>query len=383
MDLTAYRAEFPIAETYTFLNHAAVAPVSSRVSRAVSSLAEEMCRLGIDGYPRWMEGVEAARRQAATLLGAGTHEIAFVTNTSEGLSVVAGGLDWKTGDRVLVVRPDFPSNIYPWMDLERKAVAVDYVNRRDGRVQVEDLAKALRPGTKLLTASSVDFLSGFCADLSAIGAFCREKGLLFCVDGIQSLGLVPLDVRRCQIHFLSAGGHKWLLGPMGCGVLYVAQEVVDLVHPRGLGWKSVCKENDFFTIRLDLKSDALRFEPGTLNLLGIHGLGAALSLLLEAGVDRIFQRVLAVNDLFVQGLRQRGLKIVTPLEPASRSGILSFAPRADPEKTFHMLMEEKIMVSERKGLIRLSPHFYNNEADVKRFFEVLDRIDGRTKPASC
>jgi cysteine desulfurase/selenocysteine lyase len=374
MDLSAYSAEFPIRERYVFLNHAAVAPVSHRVSRAVSSLADEMCRCGIDGYPRWMEGVGAARRQAARLLGAGAHEIAFVTNTSEGLSVIAGGLDWRVGDRLLVVRPDFPSNIYPWMDLERKGVAVDYVSRREGRIQVEDLEKALRPGTRLLTVSSVDFLSGYLADLAAMGAFCRQKGLLFCVDGIQSLGLVPVDVKSCRIHFLSAGGHKWLLGPMGCGVLYVAQEVVDLVHPTSVGWKSVRGENDFFTIRLDFKPDALRFEPGTLNLLGIHGLGAALDLLLEVGVERIFEGVLEVNDLFVQGLRRRGLKIVTPLEQASRSGILSFMPKADPEKTFYTLMEEKIMVSQRKGLIRLSPHFYNSEADVRRFFEVLDRI---------
>jgi selenocysteine lyase/cysteine desulfurase len=374
MDLSAYRAEFPISEMYVFLNHAAVAPVSHRVSKAVSSLAEEMCRCGIDGYPRWMEGVGAARRQAARLLGAGAHEIAFVTNTSEGLSVVAGGLDWRVGERVLVVRPDFPSNIYPWMDLERKGITVDYVSRREGRIQVKDLEKALRPKTRLLTVSSVDFLNGYRADLAAMGAFCRQKGLLFCVDGIQSLGLIPVDVKGCHIHFLSAGGHKWLLGPMGCGVLYVAQEVVDLVHPKGVGWKSVRGENDFFTIRLDFKPDALRFEPGSLNLLGIHGLGAALDLLLEVGVARIFESVLAVNDLFVQGLRQRGLKIVTPLERSSRSGILSFMPKADPEKTFYTLMEENIMVSERKGLIRLSPHFYNTEADVRRFFEVLDRI---------
>jgi cysteine desulfurase/selenocysteine lyase len=374
MDLTAYTAEFPIREMYVYLNHAAVAPLSHRVSRAVSSLTEEMSRCGIDAYHRWMEGVGAARRQAARLLGARAHEIAFVTNTSEGLSVIAGGLDWRAGDRVLVVRPDFPSNIYPWMDLERKGVTVDYVSRREGRIQVEDLEKALRSETRLLTVSSVDFLSGYRSDLVAMGAFCRQKGLLFCVDGIQSLGLIPVDVKDCHIHFLSAGGHKWLLGPMGCGVLYVAQEVVDLVHPKGVGWKSVRGENDFFKIRLDFKPDALRFEPGSLNLLGIHGLGAALNLLLEVGVERIFEGVMAVNDLFVQGLRQRGLKIVTPLERSSRSGILSFMPKADPEKTFYTLMEENIMVSERKGLIRLSPHFYNTEADVRRFFEVLDRI---------
>lgn len=374
MDLSAYRAEFPITETYVFLNHAAVAPVSRRVSKAVSSLAEEMCRCGIDCYHSWMEGVDAARRQAAWLIGAGANEIAFVTNTSEGLSVVAGGLVWRVGDRVLVVRPDFPSNIYPWMDLERKGVVVDFVSRRGGRIEVKDLEKGLRPGTRLLTVSSVDFLSGYCADLAAMGTFCRQKGLLFCVDGIQGLGLVPLDVKDCQIHFLAAGGQKWLLGPMGCGVLFVSDEAAGLVHPGGVGWKSVRGENDFFTIRLDFKPDALRFEPGSLNLLGIHGLGEALNLLREVGVSRIFEGVLAVNDLFVQGLRQRGLKIVTPLEQSSRSGILSFVPKADPEKTFYSLMEEKIMVSERKGLIRLSPHFYNCEEDVRRFFEALDRV---------
>jgi cysteine desulfurase/selenocysteine lyase len=373
-DTEEYRSEFPITERYTFLNHAAVASPPMRAVTAVTAVMEESSRCGIDCYSGWMERIQAVRHLFASLIGAQPEEIAFVGNTSTGLSAVAGGLKWKSGDSVMVPEPDFPANIYPWLNLEKYGVRVIFIKRREGRLTLEDVRNALVPGTRLLSVSSVDFFTGYCCDLEELGSFCREKGLLFCVDGIQSLGVIPVDVGQWGVHFLAAGGHKWLLGPMGCGGLFISKEVNHLVHPERVGWKSVKNEGDFFRIHFDLKEDASRFEPGTMNLLAIYGLGVALELILEVGVERIRERILGLNDLFVEGLLKRNLRVLTPLGEKERSGILSFVPSLDPQRLFQHLMEEKVMVSERNGLIRLSPHFYNNDQDVERFFEAMDQV---------
>ena len=313
----------------------------------------------------------------ARLIGADASEVAFVANTSDGVSAVAQSLGWREGETVLVPRPDFPTNIYPWMHLERWGVRVRFYERREGRFDVSDVESALVPGTRLLTVSSVDFASGFACDLEALGAFCREKGLLFFVDAIQGLGALPLDVRRCGIHFLAAGGHKWLLSAMGCGLLFVAKTAQDGLVPDRVGWRSVKDEMDFDALHLDLKPDATRFEAGSLNLPGITALGASVGLLLEAGSDGIRERILALNNRFCQGLEERGLRVVTPMAPGERSGILCFEPPGDPDALWRFFAENRVSVSLRRGVIRLAPHFYNHAGDVERFFRVLDRAGSR------
>jgi cysteine desulfurase / selenocysteine lyase len=371
-NLERFRSEFPIVEEYTFLNHAAVSPLSRRVVRAVSALSEDCCRRGISLYPSWQERIREVRALFGALIHAEGEEIAFVGNTSDGLSAVAGGFPWKPGDKVLIPEPEFPANIYPWMNLERLGVEVRFMKRREGRIGPEDVKRSLAPGVRMISVSSVDFSTGHACNLKALGELCREKGLFFCVDGIQSLGVLPMDVKDFGIHFLSSGGHKWLLGPMGCGGLYISKEVNPLVHPLRVGWKSVEEEEDFFRVHFDLKSTAEKFEPGTLNLMGIYGLGAAMDLLFEIGLQAIRERIMELQDHFLRGLRKRDLRVVTPLGEGERSGILSFAPRGEAKALFHHLLLRKVMVSERGGLIRISPHFYNNEEDLQRFFEALD-----------
>lgn len=371
-NIEKYRSEFPITEQYAFLNHAAVAPTSLRVVRAMESLFEEYSRCGISCYSKWMKRIADTRGLFARLLHAEAGEIAFMGNTSDGLSTIAGGLDWKKGDVVLAPMPDFPANIYPWMNLERLGVKVRFFERKQGRFGPEDVERVLEPGTRLLAVSWVDFATGFRCDLEALGDLCRRKGLLFCVDAIQGLGVIPLDVKKWGVHFLAAGGHKWLLGTMGIGGLYVSDEVIRMVRPMRVGWKSVCNEEDFFDLRLDFKPDALRFETGTMNLAGITALGAAVELILEVGVERIYERISELGDMFWKGLRERGLKSSTSMAASERSGILSFVPAADPQDLFRFLFERNVMVSERGGNIRISPHFYNNVEDVESFFEALD-----------
>jgi len=369
-----YRSEFPITRRYAYMNHAAVSPLSLRVVKAMEELFQEYSVHGIYRYPRWVERVEEVRSLLSRLIGCASDEIAFTGNTSQGLSMVAMGLPWESGDAVLIPEPEFPANVYPWMNLEQAGVQVRFFKRRNGRFGARELENSLTSGTRLISVSSVDFATGFRCDLEELGDFCRRKGILLCVDAVQATGVVPVDVKACGIHFLATGSHKWLLSPMGCGVLYVSRELTDRLNLQQVGWKSVRSSDDFFHIDFQLKPDAGRFEPGSLNIPGIFALGAAVEMLLEVGIDQVFRRVLATTDRLSEGLRNRGFEIVTPLGREERSGILSFVPTADSERLWSFMTERKVSVSIRGSAIRLSPHFYNNKSDIDRFFRVLDRF---------
>lgn len=370
-DIGEYRSEFPITEKYVFFNNAAVSSPPLRVVRAVEKLFGEFSREGIARYPRWMEQVDATRALFARLVHADPSEVCFTGNTSEGLGIVAGGMDWKPGDKVLVPVPDFPSNVYPWVNLDRRGVEAYFFRKTNGRFGAREIEKALRPATRLLAVSATDFATGFRCNLEELGDFCRRRGLLLCVDGIQSLGAVPVDVKKCGVHFLAAGGHKWLLSTMGIGALYISREAGHLVHPARVGWRSVENENDFYNLDFKLKSDARRFEPGTLNIPGITALGAALGMLLEIGIERIYQKIAALHEMLRDGLGRRSLEVASPSEPEHRSGILSFIPE-NAEALFRYLLGKNVLVSQRGSAVRLAPHFYNDESDVEKFFRFLD-----------
>jgi len=370
-ELSEYRSEFPITENFSFFNNAAISAPPLRVVNAVSALMLQFGSESSSYYQEWMKMVEKTRAVFARLINAAPSEICFTGNTSEALSLVAGGLSWKPGDKIIVPVPDFPSNVYPWVNLERSGVEICFLHKTDGRFYVSDIEAALRPGTRLVAVSSTDFTTGFRCDLEEIGEFCRQKDILLCVDAIQSLGAIPVDVKRCGVHFLACGGHKWLLSTMGIGALYISSEANDLLHPTKVGWRSVENEEDFYNLELKLKSDARRFEPGTLNLAGITALGTALEMLLEIGLERIFARISDLNGMISPELEKRGLKVISSMEPRHRSGILSFVPD-DAGKLFRHLFKRKVFAAQRGDAVRLSPHFYSDESDIERLFQALD-----------
>jgi len=375
MEPVACRALFPALEKQLFFNHAGIAPCSTRVVAAMRAFVESQAALGSRGYPQWSQQLTAVRRQAAAFIGATAGEIAFIPNTSTGLSLVAEALPWQPGEAVLVSTPDFPANIYPWRHLARRGVRVIALPRREGRIEVADVERALVPEARGLALSSVDFATGYAADLSAIGAFCREHGLFLVVDAIQSLGVLPIDVKRYDIHALASSAHKWLCGPQGIGVLYVDPKLQAQLVPPLVGWKSVAAAEDF-TLHFALRSDAAVFEPGSLNMAGIAGLGAALQLLTEVGIDVVRDRVFALTGQLRDGLLARGWRIGSPWAGDERSGIVAFAGKTDPQALFHALEENGVVTALRDGRIRLSPHFANDSEDVARFFAVLDRLSG-------
>lgn len=370
-NFNSYRHEFPITDKYIYLDHAGVAPISLRVKKAVERFLAESAEGGAFHYLRWIKRVGEVRRACARLLNAHSDEIAFVKSTSHGLSIVAEGLDWKAGDNLLIYEREFPSNIYPWLNLKRKGVEVRIIPSRDGRILIEDIERLMDSRTRLLAISSVQFANGFKIDLKRAGELCQKKGVLLCVDAIQSLGVIPMDVRDYHIDFLSADGHKWLLGPEGVGIFYCRKELAERLNPPLIGWKSVQNEFEFDRPEFKLKTNALRFEEGSMNLLGIFGLGAAIELLFEVGISNIENRVLTLGDLIICEAEKRGFKILSPRLREERGGIITFSGNFDPLNMRDALRGKGIMVNVRGGGIRVSPHFYNTDEELERFFALL------------
>ncbi len=372
--LDRYRDEFPVTEQYIYLDHAGVAPVSLRVKKAVEQYILEVSEGAMFNYARWVKRVTDTREHCAKLIHADTDEIAFVKNTSHGLSLVADGLDWHDGDNMIVCEKEFPSNIYPWLNLKRKGVEVRFVPFNHGRIELRDIESLIDEKTRLLSISSVQFLNGFRIDLQKAGKLCRERDILLCVDAIQSLGVIPMDVQDCNIDFLSADGHKWLLSPEGTGIFYCRKGLAERLNPPLIGWKSVKKDMEFESIDLDLKDNTLRFEEASMNIMGIYALGAALDLIFEVGIERIHDTVLGLGDMIIGEADKRELHVLGPRAKEERGGIVTFSGDFDPHTVKKELETMNIMVNVRAGGLRVSPHFYNTEDDILSLFESLDAL---------
>jgi selenocysteine lyase/cysteine desulfurase len=373
MEHSHWRGEFPITTDTVFFNHSAVSPLPLRAAKIGAAWLEERCRQASENYFSWLEGVARVRSLAANLIGVDPSRICFTGNTSWGLSLVASGLDWRAGDKVAVTWPDFPSVLFPWLNLSRLGVEVVAIPRREGRVDLTEAARICR-GAKLVAASTVDWMTGTTVDVAGLGRICRQEGALFCLDAIQSLGVLPLDAQALGVDFLAAGCHKWLLGPMGLGLFYASAKAMGLLNPVAAGWHSVAGAEDL-SENFQLKPDMGRFEPGTLDVPAILGLGASLDILAEVGVDNVRASIFALLGEIGAGLTERGLKVVSPCGPAERSSIMAFEHPDAPGLMKHFA-KNRVAVSLRGGRIRLSPHFYNDAQDSRRFFQILDAYPG-------
>jgi cysteine desulfurase/selenocysteine lyase len=373
MSLTKYRPLFPVTEEYAYLNHASIAPYSVPVARAMDDFIARRHQRGWLDAPTWKDRLEEVRGLVAQLIAAAPEEIAFTSNTSHGLNIVASSIGWQEGDNLIGAETEFPANVYPWLNLQRRGVEVRLAPARDNRILIEDIAALMDERTRLVALSFVEFATGFRNDLRAIGQLCRERGIYFCVDGIQGLGALDLNVTQSSVDFLAAGGPKWLMGPIGAGFLYCRRALIEKLIPIRVGWWSVVDRDDYFRYDSPLRDDARRFEEGSLNLLGLHGLGASLELLLDVGISRIEERVLGLTDYLIAGLQERGYHIPTPIaSPQERSGIVCFNhPHHALDDLEQRLSKANVILSKRGQVIRVSPHFYNDETDIDQLLNAL------------
>lgn len=374
MDWQSYRRLFPVTETSVHLNHAGVSPISLRVVDAVREFLDHAARYDGERHKRWEERAEGVRDGFARLIGAQADEIAFVKNTSEGLSLIAAGIDWRDGDNVVAIDGEYPSNVYPWWSLRRFGVATRMIGKTPAAVTVDDVAALVDARTRVVALSLVDWNSGGRAQLAPIGAFCRERGILFVVDGIQGVGAVPVDVEAEGIDCMAVGGHKWLLAPEGLGCLYVSRRVVGSIVSVLHGWKSVTNAEVYLPYHFEPRPDAAKFEPGTPSVLSAIGLGAAIDLLHEIGPAAITARLHALGDYVADGLRALGAEILSPWEPERRSGFLVFRLGDDAEKLAAGLRQEGFVVRARGGGVRVAPHFYIDEEDLNRLVATVRRL---------
>lgn len=368
--------EFPVTREKIFLAHAGVCPLPRRVTAAMQEYMERAARNDQEEvFPanRFRE----AREMAARLLQAQPDEIAFVGPTSLALSFVANGLALRKGDNIVIYQDDYPSNVYPWMALAERGVQVRFLNVRGlGRIRRIDVQGQVDEQTKLVALASCHFVAGYRIEIDEIGRVLKERKIAFCVDGIQTIGAFPTTVEN--VDFMAADAHKWLLGACAAGILYVRKALQDALRPTVFGWHNVRCPNYVAQEKIVHPPDARRYEAGTANLVGLSGLHAAIELLLEIGVENIARELLRKRAWLVPALQAKGYVVLgADSPPQNASAIISFhRPGTDLGALHEKLAAANIITSlraDRQGnrYLRLSPHFYNTDAELQRMLELL------------
>ena len=374
LDPTPFRELFPITKTHAFFNHAGVSPLNTRARDAMNAFNERMTTESFGTlYADVGQTMLDLRQRCATLINArSVDEIVLMPNTAAGLNTAALALPLGRGDNVLVLDGDYPANIYPWMNLARRGVLAKFVPSKDGGLDLNLLESRIDSHTQAIALSTVQFATGFRNDIVAAGKLAKERGLYFVVDGIQSLGALPMDVQAANIDFLACGSQKWLLGPLGGGFLYVRKELLDeLVAGPYVGASSVVDAMNYLDYNFTLLPTAERFAIGTPPLPSYIGLHASVSLIQEAGIENVAQRILGLTDALINDLGERGYRFSATTAPEQRSGIVIFETE-QPEQTASYLAEHGVVGIPRGRGVRIAPHFYNTEEEILRVGEVLD-----------
>jgi selenocysteine lyase/cysteine desulfurase len=371
------RRQMPVAEKWAYFDHAAVAPLCKPAAEGLAKWLDQALREGDVPWLEWARQVASARSLAARLIAADETEIALVPNTTAGINFVAEGLDWRKGDNVVTLDDEFPSNLYPWLNLAGQGVETRRVPTHDGHVELDQLAAHCDDRTRVVSVSWVGYANGCRRNLSAIAEIAHRRDAIFFVDAIQGLGVFPLDVKQCGVDCLSADGHKWLLGPEGAGVAYVSRECLDRLRPIGVGWGSVVHASDFDHIELDLKPTAARYEGGSHNMAGFVALAASLELLVSLGTEHLAAAILETTNEICRRAAELGVTVCSPRSATSSSGIVSLEIPGANSKLFRQhFLGQGVVVNCRHGRLRLSAHAYHDDGDLERLFAALESLVG-------
>ncbi|MFN2512812.1 MAG: aminotransferase class V-fold PLP-dependent enzyme [Pyrinomonadaceae bacterium] len=364
------RGLFPITERAIYLNHAAVSPPPIPTIEAIHSQIRDVVENGSLNYKSWIAVKEQARKLSAELIGARPEQIAFMRNTSDGLSTVANGLRWRPGDNLVTFRREFPSNVYPWLRLRDVfGVEVRMCEERDGRIDLDELIGLMDQKTRVVAISQIQYASGFRADLERIGRAARAQDALLVVDVIQAMGVMPTSVEAELIDVAAAAGHKWLLTPEGVGILYLSDRARERLEPTLVGWISVPEPEDYGNFEQGWNRGALAWETGTCPTALIHGLEASLRLLIETGTRRIANHLEELTDYLCERLQGLNYQIVSSRDASEKSQILCIRHEGGLSSLalYSHLKNRRIITAPRGDRLRIAPHIYNT-------FEEMDEL---------
>jgi selenocysteine lyase/cysteine desulfurase len=368
------RSLFPAANNYTYLNSAAVSPPPTTAVNAVLSQLQDVSANGSVNYTDWIATKTRARALVASVLNVQPEQVAFTRNTSDGFASIAGGLRWQKGDNIVTFAEEFPANFYAWRRVRDDfGVELRLCPEREGRIDLDEFISLIDSNTKLVTISSVQYASGFRADLERIGRAARAVDALFCVDVIQGLGATRYDLPAEFVDAASLASHKWLCAPEGCGIIYLSDRAREMVEPTMIGWISVETPWDFADRTQPFKPNALAWESGTGASALFYGLEQSLKLLIETGLEKIAAYLDELTDYLCERISGKNYDIISSRTPGEKSAIVCVKHRNGPysSEIAERLQEEKIIVSPRGDRLRIAPHFYNSREDVDRLIETL------------
>ncbi len=366
--------EFAVKKNLIYCNNSAVAPIPVSTQNLITKFLQEYSHYGSLNYPEWINKVEKIRENFAKFLNASKDEIAFVKNTSTGLSIIANGIKWNKGDEIIILEKEFPANIYPWLNLKKQGVKINILPERNYKYDYNELLTLITNKTRLIALSFIEYSTGFKHDLEYIGKICREKDIIFVVDAIQGMGVFPIDVRKMNISVLCADGHKWMCSPEGCGIFYIEKSLIPKVEPVLIGWNTVKNASNYDKIEFTVKENAQKYEEGSLNLLGIFALGNMLNIINKISINYITQKVLKLSYLLFSKVDRNKYKILSPKDDKYRSSIVTIKPMHKNVYDIYKILEKNsIFCSVRRNALRFSIHFYNDEEEINKVVNILNK----------
>jgi selenocysteine lyase/cysteine desulfurase len=375
-ELGDWLPEFPVREHALYLDHAAVCPLPRPVAEAMRQRITEQEETGYENYKKWRNNHLSCRHLGSQLAGCAPDDISIIRSTSEGLSLIAEGLDWNEGDEVLVGNEEFAANVAPWLGLARRGVNVVRFPQPDGRIDPKVVEEHMGERTKLLAVSWVAFHTGWIAPLAQLGLVCRDRGVILVVDAIQGMGVLPLHLVALGVDAVVADGHKWLFGPEGAGIMATTEELRARLQPVISGWRNVTlASHDYFLQRLEHHSDGRKFEAGANNDIGVAGLAAGLDLIAAVGRDNIQARIETLARLLTRILLAHGWDVFSPGSGHPIAGIVAARHSSvSPADARRRLLERRVVVSVRQGYVRFSPHFYTTRGELEALDRILEKV---------